>query len=409
MRVLLINQTFYPDLSATANHLTQFALDLAKQGVDVTVMTGKKGYVEPYREFPRKEHYQGIFIKRIGFSFLGREGRLRRVINTFILNLIFAWNLLWIGKYDRIVALTSPPLVGAVALFFSRFRKIPFVYWIMDLNPDQAIQVGWIKPDSGRAHLLNKVLKYTLEGADEVVVLDEFMKKRVLSKVPHIKKIHIIPPWVDDGDLCEATLSSTVFRHKHRLKEKFVVMYSGNHSICHPLNTLLDAALRLQDNDQVVFVFIGAGNRVRDVLEFREQHKLHNIIQLPYQPQEDLSDVLSAANLHLVVMGEGLAGILHPCKIYSILRVGRPFVYIGPDEGPLATLVKSEGVGIQINHGEDQQLVKIIEQQINGNKDHESNLTEKRKLVSAQYFRERWTWSLVNIVTGASTAIKESA
>jgi colanic acid biosynthesis glycosyl transferase WcaI len=52
---------------------------------------------------------------------------------------------------------------------------------------------------------------------------------------------------------------------------------------------------------------------------------------LPYQPLRELSSSLSAADLHVVVMGEKFVGIVHPCKVYNIMSVGAPVLYIGPE------------------------------------------------------------------------------
>ncbi|HSK63509.1 MAG TPA: glycosyltransferase, partial [Pyrinomonadaceae bacterium] len=120
------------------------------------------------------------------------------------------------------------------------------------------------------------------------------------------------------------------FRREHGLADRFVVMYSGNHSPCHPLDTLLAAALNLKGCDDVMFCFVGGGSEQEKVNDFASRHELTNIKVLPYQPLDSLSASLSAADLHVVVMGEQFVGIVHPCKIYNIMSVGAPMLYIGP-------------------------------------------------------------------------------
>jgi len=115
-------------------------------------------------------------------------------------------------------------------------------------------------------------------------------------------------------------------------------MYSGNHSPCHPLDTLLAAAERLADRPEIVFLFVGGGSEYRKPLAL-EQGGAPNIRCLPYQPQEELAGSLSAADLHVVVMGGAFVGIVHPCKLYNILAVGAPFLYIGPKESHIGDLV----------------------------------------------------------------------
>jgi hypothetical protein len=93
---------------------------------------------------------------------------------------------------------------------------------------------------------------------------------------------------------------------------------------------LVEAASRLADNKDIAFCFVGGGSEHKKVGDFATRHRLENILCLGYQPFSMLSASLSAADLQTVVMGERMVGIVHPCKIYNILSIGSPFLYIGP-------------------------------------------------------------------------------
>ena len=78
-----------------------------------------------------------------------------------------------------------------------------------------------------------------------------------------------------------------------------------------------------------------------------------------YQPVEKLSAALSAADLHVVVMGNPFVGTIHPCKIYNILRVAAPVLYIGPSPSHVTQILQPEGKVsgnaqnyTLVNHGE---------------------------------------------------------
>src|SRR5207253_679446 len=112
-----------------------------------------------------------------------------------------------------------------------------------------------------------------------------------------------------------------------------------NHSPCHPLDTLLQAAGKLKELSHIAFCFVGGGSEQHKVRKFARANQLNNILVLPYQPRERLSACLSAADLHVVVMGEKFSGIIHPSKIYNILTIGSPFLYIGPTESHIADII----------------------------------------------------------------------
>ncbi|MGH9970534.1 MAG: glycosyltransferase family 4 protein, partial [Pyrinomonadaceae bacterium] len=75
MRVLLLNQCFYPDVVSTAQHLTDLAVELAKQGHAVTVLASDRGYDDPANRFPRRETWKGVTIVRIASLALGKGSK----------------------------------------------------------------------------------------------------------------------------------------------------------------------------------------------------------------------------------------------------------------------------------------------------------------------------------------------
>jgi putative colanic acid biosynthesis glycosyltransferase WcaI len=180
------------------------------------------------------------------------------------------------------------------------------------------------------ARLFEWMLRYSLKHAAHTIVLDRFMRERVLEKGAEPERVSVISPWSHDDAVCFSVEGREAFRLQHGLTDRFVVMYSGNHSPCHPLDTLLDAARELKARDDIAFCFVGGGSEHAKVKDFASRHQLRNVKCLPYQPLRDLSSSLSAADLHVVVMGDEFVGIVHPCKIYNIISVGVPTLYIGP-------------------------------------------------------------------------------
>lgn len=340
MKVLLINQCFYPDVVSSAQHLTDLALELNRCGHEVTVLAGKRGYDDPKLRFAKKEVWKGISIIRIPSTGLGKGSRFSRAIDfgTFMLS-CFA-RMLILPKFDAAIALTSPPPISFLAAFFAYIRRETFYYWVMDLNPDEAIAAGWLRKNSCAARVLASMFMYSARKARKIIVLDRFVKTRLIAKGVAEKKIIVIPPWSHDQHVFYSPESRASFREAHGLTNKFVVMYSGNHSPCHPLDTLLQAVLQLAHHSDIRFLFIGGGSEFGKAKAFVEQHALKNADFLSYQPLNRLAETLSSADLHVAVMGDSFIGIVHPCKIYNILSIGSPFLYIGPEESHIVDIIK---------------------------------------------------------------------
>jgi colanic acid biosynthesis glycosyl transferase WcaI len=191
------------------------------------------------------------------------------------------------------------------------------------------------------------------------------MKKRIEAKGIDGDKILVVPPWSHDDRIIFDPAGREEFRTIHKLSGKFVVMYSGNHSPCHPLDTLLQAADRLADNEDIAFCFVGGGSEFRKVKEYARNRNLRNVVCLPYQPIDRLSASLSAADLHAIVMGQQFVGIVHPCKIYNVLVVRRPFLYVGPTNSHVSDIIAklpADNVAYSSPHGDvDGVVVNILQ------------------------------------------------
>jgi colanic acid biosynthesis glycosyl transferase WcaI len=338
MKILILNQAFYPDVVSTAQHAADLALKLAEQGHQVTVIASRHGYDDSERQFPAHECWKGITIHRFRSLRLGKQSRWRRALDFASFLIGCAARLMITPRHDVAIALTSPPLISFLATLFVQLKGGRLLFWVMDLNPDEAIAAGWLRERSWIARTLSSMLNRSLHQSAKVVVLDRFMKQRILDKGLPEDKLVVIPPWSHDDAVRYDERGRQVFRARHHLSDKFVVMYSGNHSPCHPLDTILAAALRLSSDARIAFCFVGGGSEFRKVQAFAERHQLANICCLPYQPLDELAAALSAADLHLVVMGEPFKGLVHPCKVYNILAIGKPFLYVGPAESHVVDL-----------------------------------------------------------------------
>jgi glycosyltransferase involved in cell wall biosynthesis len=232
----------------------------------------------------------------------------------------------------------------------------------MDFNPDEAIAAGWLRADSAWGRLMERLSRFSLREAQSIIALDRFMRDRMLEKGIAEEKIAVIPPWPHDDVVRFDAVARKHFRKAYGLEGKFVVMYSGNHSPVHPLDTLLQAAAKLRSHSDILFCFAGGGSEVERVKQWANEGK-GNALCLPYQPIEKLGALLSAADSHVVIMGEAMLGLVHPCKIYNILTVGAPVIYIGDVPSHVTDILDHLGAkypSIRVPHGQSDRLAGEI-------------------------------------------------
>ena len=339
---------------ATGQYLAELAATLAEKGNEVTVVTGRRAYDDPGKLFPVLETWRGVRIRRIFSTRFGKQAKWRRAADfaSFIVNCCA--RLLFLPRHDVVIALTTPPLISFIGAWRAKLWRARFCYWVMDMNPDEAIAAGWLRADSLAGRILERMSRFSLRRADKIIALDRFMRDRIIAKGIAPGKIAVIPPWSQDNEVRFDAVGRGQFRKAHGLQDKFVVMYSGNHSPVHPLDTLMQAAEKLQADASIAFCFIGGGSEFKRVQRWVEAGKRANVLCLPYQPLAQLSASLSAADAHVVVMGDAMLGLVHPCKIYNILAVSAPVVYIGPRPSHVTEILDrlgGEHPSIQVKHG----------------------------------------------------------
>src|SRR5262245_26749704 len=338
-------------------------MKLVEHGHSVTVVASSRAYDNPKIKFPKQEVWRGIQIVRIPCLGLGKKAKWRRALDfaSFLVNCFL--QVITLARFDTVVAMTTPPLISFLAALLVRLKGGRFVFWVMDLNPDEAVAAGWLRKHSASEKLLSTILLYSLRRAEMIVVLDRFMRRRIAGKGISEDKITVIPPWSHDDVIKYDPIARDVFREQYGLSNNHVVMYSGNHSPCHPLDTLLRAARRLAHEPEIAFCFVGGGSEFEKVQHFVNSHALKNVTCIPYQPLDKVSGSLSAADLHVVVLGDPFVGIVHPCKIYNILTLGIPFLYIGPVKSHLTDLIDHAGLGqraFTARHGDVDTVVNHI-------------------------------------------------
>ena len=360
MRVLLLNQVFHPDPQAPSQYLSRLALGFVRQGHEVTVLTGCRDYEEPGKLHPAQETWQGVQIIRVWNTGLGHRSKLGRMVDFLSFLFVAFLRGLFLKRADVVIALTTPPLISVLGAILSSIWNVRFIYWVMDLNPDEAIAVGWLKPRGIMARFLETASRWSLRAAHKIVVPDVYMRDRVRGKAIPAEKLEVIPLWAQSGVAFDAA-GRERFRRAHGLGDKFVVMYAGNHTPCHPLDPLMESARLLRGKGRIHFCFVGGGMDWPRLQA--ETQGWPNITFLGYQPEADLSALLSAADLQIVVMGEPFVGIIHPCKAYNFIAAQRPFLVIGPERSHLADLIRDgglAGVSSSFPPGETSALAKEI-------------------------------------------------
>ncbi len=366
---LILSQVYPPDPASVGQHMHDAATELAERGWRVKVVTSDRGYDDPTIKYERFEVRDGVEVCRRPWSSFGKKSIPIRALAMGIFMLHCLWAGLTTRRLAAILVSTSPPMCGFAAAVAHSIRRVPLKYWVMDLNPDQMIELGKMRADSFAAKVLNALQRFVLARSDHVIPLDRFMADRLLKKLSPAKqaklkeRMTIMPPWPHEDTLDVVPHEANPFRQTHNLNGHFVFMYSGNHGYSTPVTTLVQAALKMDKNPEdkdILFMFIGGGVGKKDVDNAIKEHNPANLRSLPYQPFKDLRYSLSAADVHLVTVGNDVVGVVHPCKIYGAMAVSRPILLVAPDPCHASDIVRDNNAGWHISHGDVDGAVKTI-------------------------------------------------
>ena len=384
MRIVLLNQYYAPDEAATAQLLADVGAGLARAGHQVVAVCSDRSYTDPSRRYATSETIDGVRVERVRTTGFGRGSRAGRMVDyaTFLAG---AGRRLLIGSGPQVVlSLSSPPMVGVLGVAAARVRGARSVYWVMDVYPDVAFELGVLRRGSLGGRVLGAMSRFALRNSHRVVALGETMAAR-LDRTGR-RAVDVIHNWADETAIHPRPVEGHPLRERWGWVGRFVVLYSGNMGLAHEFDTVLEAAKRLEGEASVLFAFVGGGPRRAEVESEVKRRGLANVEFHPYVERADLGMSLTAGDLHLVTLRPRMPGLLVPSKIYGIMAAGRPTLYVGPSEGEIHDILAAGGCGALVEPGDVEGLVEAVRSYV---RDEQRRRNEGQR--SRSLFEERFT------------------
>jgi colanic acid biosynthesis glycosyl transferase WcaI len=361
-RIVFINRFFFPDHSANSQMLSDLAFHLAASGKKVGVITSRQRYADPAARLAARETVQGVEVHRVPTTRYGRSalsGRALDYLSFYVSASKAALEL--VDRGDILVAKTDPPLMSVVAQQVVRRRRGRLVNWLQDVYPEVATELGvrLLRGPIGRG--FKSMRDSSLRAAVANVVLGDRMAQRIVACGVPPAQIRVIPNWGDDDVISPVAPDANPLRRQWGLQDKFVVGYSGNLGRAHEFETLLGAAEVLKAHRNIVFLFIGDGFHLEEVVRSVKQRGLtENFMFQPYQDRSLLKFSLSVPDIHWISLRPEVEGLIVPCKIYGVLAAGRPVISITSEDGEIARLVDQHQCGIVIKPGDSKGLADAV-------------------------------------------------
>lgn len=344
-QLVLITRTYPPAVGAVGDLVEQLAQAMAACGWQVEVIASRCSLSPPVDNRDAQVRVHHIWSPPVD-----RRSPWRRALSVLAFYPLALLKALRIARRGAVVVTTTdPPLQLVIGALLQIVRPVHLVHWSQDVYPEVAETLGALRAGSCMANSLRTVARWALERHARVVVIGRCMQKRLAAFGVDGKRLAIIENWPDaqilrlPPDMIETGARS--MRRAFGLEEKFVVMYSGNFGLAHPLEIVLAAAKLLSNEPDIGFVLVGEGPRRQALERQARELGLANVHFLRRQPRQQLAALLGAADLHVAVLDPALAGLVVPSKIYNVLAAGRPCLFLGPGESEAACLLQESAAG----------------------------------------------------------------
>jgi len=350
VRLLLINQFFWPDTAPTGRLLLDVTRAVEAQQIQMTAICGAIGYGSPDDEAGDDSPYPHVRILRPSNTRFSRDV-VGRVLSyaSFLAGAVVAG--FRVGRPDTVVTLTTPPLTSVFGRMLKLTRGCRHFIWEMDVYPDIAVDLGTLKARSMLTCIIGALADWSRRNADGIIVLGEDMKARLIARDIPEHKIHVAENWADGAEITPAPFPGG----------PLVVHYSGNFGLAHDVDTISAVVERYANDARFRFVFAGGGIRHVHLKKLCDQRGILNVTFRPYSSRTALSASLGEGHLGLVTQLPQTCGSIVPSKTYGIMAAGRPILFIGPYEATPARLSRRFQCGWQVDPGDSAGLADLLE------------------------------------------------
>jgi colanic acid biosynthesis glycosyl transferase WcaI len=332
MRIVFIEQFYYPEGWGGAQLPRDVTTDLARAGCDVEVICGSDQYAAAERgaamDDPRTN---GVRIRRVPRLFGGEIHRLKLLRQLWFYACALPM-LIFRRRPDLVVTQTNPPLVVPIALLASRLHRRPCMIIAQDIYPEVMRAHGMIDERSWSAGLLTRVFGWAYRSARAIVSLGPVMTQRLLAKGVSSDRIIEICNWAT-GDETVVRGAANRLRDAWGLAGSFVLLYSGNLGVAHDVETPIRAMRTLSERvPELRLVFVGKGSRLAQAKDLVRELGLQHVVQFrAFVPFELLPHSLGLADAALVTLLPGFEGLVVPSKLLGYMARAVPTLYVGPD------------------------------------------------------------------------------
>lgn len=357
MRILVLAQYFPPDMGGGSTRASNVVNGLLNKGCEVTVVAAFPHYPDGKvpSQYKRKaiipERFGAAKVFRVWIPALAHSSPLKRVILHFCFVVSSLFALPFVGKID-VVWGANPNLFSFFPSFvYGVARRVPIVRNVDDLWPEVFYELGYVKSTISRK-LLNFLawLSYVIPAA--ITPISMGYKCCIVAKYGvSPEKVHVVEVGVD---------SVKPSNSDENLKAQFTVMYSGVLGLGYDFDVVLEAALSLSKNENIVFVIRGVGEMASKLKKDISELGLRNVVlDTRFLPKDELVALLGSADVFMLPMADmSFVDLGLPTKVFEYQAYGKPIICVS--DGEPAKYVESTKSGLIVKPKDSSRFAETV-------------------------------------------------
>ena len=364
-RLWINTELYYPEDNQTGYYLTLIAEGLVED-FDVKVICGQPNYAARGTKAPKREVHNEVEIFRVWGTILDKNILIFRLFNMLTLGLaMFLKSILSFRRGDSILVVSAPPSLPFITAAAAKIKGAGYTPIIQDKYPEILIAVGKSKPNSIFVKLLDKLNRRLYAGAEKIIVVGRDMAELVGSQMDSddaSDKIVVIQNWAALEEIEPLPRAENALLRELKILDKFVFLYAGNMGHPQDLETIVECAFELKDDERFHFLFIGSGVKKKWLEREVEARKMHNVSILAARPRSEQKIFLNACDVGLVPLIEKMFGVAMPSRTYNLLAAGKPILALTENQTEVARVIGEEKVGWSVHPLNPKALLKTIHQ-----------------------------------------------
>ena len=352
MKLLLITQYFPPEVGAPQNRLSELALRLIEEGVEITVLTAMPNYpqMEIHEKYLGLKHCKEKFgdctIHRTAIYVSKSKSITARLRNYFS----FVWSSYKYGirklddHYDAVFCESPPLFLGISAFLIAKKKKAKFIFNVSDLWPESAEKLG-IVTNKLFLKLATILEEFLYKKAALITGQTKGITANISSRFPN-KKVYWLPNGVDLSFYNPANFSKDWREQNNFQKDDLLFFYGGIIGHAQGLEIIIHAANELQSNSNIKFILLGSGPEKDKLIALKQELKLANVFFLDAVPKSEMPSILSSVDCSIIPLKklDLFLGAI-PSKVFECLAMETP-ILLGVDGEAKGLFIDEANAGI---------------------------------------------------------------